>query len=168
MLQVRRSWPPLLLAAVVLTGSSIPMGDSVVAPPPPQGASPLRMSAQLYYRDKGTLSHDVLGDSAFRYWNAIIGEGSARGWVSAALVTVSVRVTAPAIGEGDTLRFSARTSTRTLLSRDVLVGAPAEETVVEPFLVYGVGCDTVRLQATVRRNGERARLERILPFRCAE
>ena len=129
----------LFLGSITLTGSSMPSGELAVTDTASQGASPLQMSAQLYYRDKGTLSHDVLRDSTFRYWNAIIGEGSARGWVSAALVTVSVRVAAPAISEGDTIRFSARTSTQTLLSRDVLVGAPAEEMVVEPFLIYGVG-----------------------------
>lgn len=124
--------------------------------------------AQLFYRDKGTFSRDVLADTSFRYWNATIGEGSAEGRVSAVLITVDVRASPGESVAADTLRFEARTSTGLLLQRDVPLRRAYDGTLSEAFLVYGVGCERLRLKSAIRRNGEKNRLETVIPFECGE
>ena len=162
----------IVLTAVFVAGPLVPhrwtaSAESATSSPDAV-PKPAVIHAQLFYRDKGTFSRDVLADTSFRYWNATIGEGSAEGRVSAALITVDVRALPGESLAADTLRFEARTSTGLLLQRDVPLRRAYDGTLSEAFLVYGVGCERLRLTATIRRNGEKNRLERVIPFECGE
>lgn len=167
-----RSLIAVSLTAVLVAGPSVRhrwTANAESTPSSPDAVpQPAVIHAQLFYRDKGTFSNDVLADTSFRYCNATIGEGSAEGRVSAVLIMVDVRASPGESVAADTLRFEARTSTGLLLQRDVPLRRAYDGTLSEAFLVYGVGCERLRLEAAIRRNGEKNRLERVIPFECGE
>lgn len=124
--------------------------------------------AQLFYRDRGSFSHDVLSDSTFHFWNAIIGEGSAEGEVSGVLITTEVTAARGASLAADTLTFVATSRGRTLMQRRVPLRRSHNGRLFEAFLLHDVGCHPVDLSLTLHRNGAGESVMRRIPFRCGE
>jgi hypothetical protein len=142
--------------------------DGNATPSPADSVKVEQIRAQLYYRDRGEFSHDVLADSTFRFWNAIIGGGSSRGRVSAALVTVVLGAPGGEYRRADTLSVTATVRGQVVLSGSRVVGATYRGRIYETFLIAGVGCDSVRIDARVVSGGRSQTKRATLPFACGE
>lgn len=157
--QLRCAWLALLLA-IPLPACAQAAGQSR----PAIG----EVTAKLYYRDSGTFSENVIDNPSFRFWNAVVGGGSAKGAVDAVLVTVKLDVAPDSYSTTDTLHVVVRDTSGIVVERRSVVGHGHIGTILEAYWVYRAGCVPLTITASLRREREYQSVTKRIPFRCGE
>ena len=133
------------------------------------------IKASLFYNQEksispekvaGTLSENIIDKNDLSLWNTIIGEGWARGCSQQVFVTVEIiknqkRVT------NCTLKFTAYAGNKKILERKDKI-AVFDRSYIAPYLLYNVGCDSIKIVAEISENGKSSKMEKIIPFECGE
>jgi len=175
---------PALLAALLAT---------IASPLRSQDSSRFRvteMRALLFFQDSGGFSKFnamAEGLQAPALWNVAVGEGAAASHASAATL-VLVRVQGPSAGFGGKpiLHVTASQEVDTGWAVEIDKSVPLDPfftatgtAVWVPFIVYGTGCEAIKVKATiisvqrlVRGKGwetqESTPYTKTIPFKCGE
>jgi len=158
---------------------SVATARSAEAPPSPSASvpntavslgRPLGIRAFLIHEESGRVgTQDIVGGELV-LWNVIIGGGDVGKPSNSTLVFVDVSKTdhwSPSTTEQQgTLRLRATAGGRLLRDHSVALRRffSRDASLSVPFLVYGTGCEELRLDATLQLPGRRETLTRRVPF----
>ena len=127
-----------------------------------------KLETHLYYHQTGTV--DDREASGLSLWNTIIGEGEAQGPSGSVVVRVTV-TGAEGLPKGAVEVVATAGKKKVFKQRVSLDDFVAEKgkPVVVPFLIYGTGCDSIAVAATLY-DGKRtvSAKKSVLPFSCGE
>ena len=129
------------------------------------------ISARLYYHETATFGEDDPASGKLALWNSIIGEGDADHPTSAALVLVKLGWCSSCKGPNFLVFVATDESGRRLTDSKIPLSAysSGQKEITLPFVVHGIGCATVNLEATVvGPNAAPGSATATLPFRCGE
>jgi len=164
------NWRPLVwcACALVLLVSSARM---LVGGRDCSGLSIDSINAYFYYHATSTFGEENLASGKLALRNSIIGEGDAEHPSSTTLVMVSLDTCASWPSDA-VLEFSAaEAGGKTMTESTVPLSSYFSQgnRVTIPFLLYGTGCESVELKATVVGPGDaRRESTAVLPFICGE
>lgn len=167
----------LAVTALVLAASSTLAAAQPAqrrpGPPPVQQVARYQIMgihAFLYFHGDGSFGTKDLTAGGVALWNTIIGEGDADS--PATTMLVKVEVGGPSFSNIDgKLTVVARAGKRTLARQVFELGDYFDEhakVIAVPMIVVGVGCDEVKLTATLSGKGKRGSATAIVPFACGE
>ncbi len=127
-----------------------------------------KLSTHLYYYGTGTV--DDREASTLSLWNTNIGEGDATGPSSAVFVratVLGVETLARGSVEMVVTAGKKRIGTQRVSLDDVV--SERGKPVVVPFVLHGVGCESLAIRVTVQ-NGRKtvSQSSVVLPFACAQ
>jgi hypothetical protein len=141
-------------------------------PPPPAvpGYHIAGIHAFLYFHQDGSFDTKDLTAGGVALWNTIIGEGDAQHPSNTMLVKVDIG--GPSFSNIDgKVTVVAKAGKRTLAKQVFELGDYFHEhgrVVTVPLIVTDVGCDEVKLTATLSGKGKRGSATAIVPFACGE
>lgn len=157
-------------AALLSALAALPSSAAAQAEPGPYALGALQV--RLYYPFTGSFSPNVPANAPL--FNTVIGEGWARSASDSALVLVPVRGSRGSFAGNRRVRLVATElpktgRPRTVLRRTKRIGlmGPAGRTAIG-FFVHDVGCERLRLRATLLGQLKALNRTRTVPFVCGE
>lgn len=150
------------------------LATALVLSAPVQAKGPVAeitdLKAQLYYRNKGTLSDDLLKQKDLSLWNTIIGEGSSGGASTVTLVTVEVSGKDVPLGE-------IKVEIVATVEKGKVIGKHVSEVTIydadtkyfAPLLLNDTGCQEIKIAAKLTGKGiKMSPIVKTIPFQCGE
>ncbi len=164
------------LAAIFLLVISLQLvGSAQLEEYPPYRIT--RIQAFLYYNQDnslkrqhvaGTYSPNLIDNPEFSLWNTIIGAGDAAGNSDQTLVVVEIQGS-PKDYVRRQLHFKALAGGKIILDRKIFFAIlDNTDKYFAAFMLYGTGCQEIKLVATISGKMEESRLEKSIVFECGE
>lgn len=126
------------------------------------------VNAYLFYNHSGSFSENVIDNPDFVFWNAIIGEGSAKEPSDAVLVDVEIEGSAGSY-ESRNIQLEVSEAGQVVLKKSLDIGILSDEGRYHAgFWLYETGCAPVKLTVKILGQEEEVKIIKEIPFACGE
>ncbi len=126
------------------------------------------VKAYLFYNHSGSFSENVIDNPDFVFWNAIIGEGSAKEPSDAVFVDVEIEGP-PGSYESRNIQLEVSEAGQAVLKKSLDIGILSDEGSYHAgFWLYETGCAPVKLIVKILGQDEEEKIVKEIPFACGE